>query len=107
MNIYLEFLKMLSALAVVLGILYLLMRLFRHRIINKGGFINVVQYQTLGTKGGIAVVRIGDEYFALGISEGGVTLITRVEPSKIEPFMMMKQQETKQFNIKNLFKRDG
>lgn len=110
MNIYIEFFKMLSALVVVLGILYLLTRLFKHRIMNKGGFINIVQYQPLGTKGGIAVVRIGDDYFALGISEGGVTLITKVESSKIESYIVSNQQEgqaSRPFSIKNLFKRDG
>ncbi|MFQ3573132.1 MAG: flagellar biosynthetic protein FliO [Thermodesulfovibrionales bacterium] len=110
MNIYLEFFKMLLALAVVLGILYLLTRLLRHRIMNRGGFINIVQYQPLGTKGGIAVVKIGDEYYAIGISEGGFTLITRVEASKIEPYMLINQQDaqkTWKSSITNLFRKDG
>ncbi|HIJ59113.1 MAG TPA: flagellar biosynthetic protein FliO [Nitrospirae bacterium] len=84
MNIYFEFIKMISALLVVLGLMFLLLKLLKHRIMPKGGFINMIHYQPLGTKRAIAIVKIANEYFALGLCENSISVITKMDANQIE-----------------------
>ncbi len=93
MNIYLEFIKMLVALGVVLGLLFLIMKVFKHKIMPRQGLIVMLHYQPFGPKKGIAVVRIAGEYFALGMADGAISVITRLDGSKVEECLKEQQSE--------------
>lgn len=81
---YLEFIKMLVALAVVLGLLFLVMRLLKNRILPRQGLVTLLHYHPFGTKKGIAVVKILEEYYALGVADAGITVITRLSAEQVE-----------------------
>ncbi|MCX8070507.1 MAG: flagellar biosynthetic protein FliO [Thermodesulfovibrionales bacterium] len=108
MNIYLEFIKMIAALLVVLGLMFLMLKLLKHRIMPRGNFINMIHYQPIGTRRAIAVVKIANEYFALGLSEAGINVITKIETKEVENYLKDLPQDSVQtngFNIKNLLSR--
>lgn len=108
MNIYLEFIKMISALLVVLGLVFLMLKLFKHKIMPRGGFINMIHYQPLGTRRAIAVVKIANEYFALGLSDAGISVITKMDASQVENHLKELPSEELQsdgFSLKNLLSR--
>ncbi len=81
---YIDFIKMLAALAAVLGLLFLLMKLLRHKIMPKQGLITLIHYYPFAVKKGIAVVKIAKQYYALGVADGGISLITKLEGEEIE-----------------------
>lgn len=81
-------LRVLLALACVLGVLWFLGR----RAAGTGtvrrsrqAALSVVAKQSLGGRTGVALVEIGGRRLLLGVSEHGVNLLTEVEPPAPEP----------------------
>lgn len=105
MNMYIEFIKMLAALAVVLGLFLLLMRLFKHKMLPRHSLITMLHYQPFGPKRGIALVKIAGEYFALGMADGGISVITKIEASKVEDCLketQVSEAALEGFNLKKM-----
>jgi len=76
-------LKMIAALAICLGLLlgglHVLRRLKIVTPLNDGGLINVLATKALGPKRYISVVEVAGELLVVGVAEGGINLLTRIE----------------------------
>jgi flagellar biogenesis protein FliO len=82
--------KMLLALGIVLGLLFLLLRLLKQtswgRKEGTGGFaIRVLTTQMIAPRKYISLVEIGGEVLALGISEAQVNYLTKIEHPELLP----------------------
>lgn len=86
-----SFIKMLFALAVVLGLMiasaYLLKRIISHTPagIDNGNAINILMTRYLGPKQSIMMIEVLDQMLVVGVSSGQITLLTQVtDPVLIE-----------------------
>jgi flagellar protein FliO/FliZ len=84
-------LKMVSMLAVVLGIMFLLFFGFKKYVLKNTMFgggeklINVLGSGFLGPKKNIVLVQVADEVLVLGMSQNNISLLTNItDPEKIE-----------------------
>jgi flagellar protein FliO/FliZ len=77
--------NMFLALAVVLGLMWLLTRLVRRPLGGRGaGATSVLARQPLTRGASVAVVRVGRQAFVLGVTEQSVTLLAEADPAEIE-----------------------
>lgn len=83
----LELIKVTIALLIVLGGIYVLLRLLKDRIIPSEGMIRLLQYQSLGTRKGIAVIKVLKEYIVVGISDNNISLLSKVNPADAEELL--------------------
>lgn len=74
------YLHMAAALLLVTGLILLLSRFFRKRQ-EKESFMKIMGYQSLGSKKGIAMVKIGPEVLIVGITATDVKLLKAVDPA--------------------------
>ena len=79
-----ELLKAVIILLVLLGGLYLFLRFLKGRITTGKGMIDVVHYQPIGPKKGVAVVKILKDYVALGVADQNITLLGRLNAADVE-----------------------
>lgn len=98
-----EYIKVIGSLVIVLVALYLILRLLKNRINPGGGLIEIIHYQPIGYKKGIGVIKAFDEYYLVGISENGISPISKLESSKVEQLFEQRSIE-KKFLWKNIFK---
>lgn len=77
-----SFVKMVSSLSIVLGIMLVLAWLARRYILGQTGksthdskLIQVISNQAVGPKQSVSLVKVTDRYMLLGIAEGNVSLI--------------------------------
>jgi flagellar protein FliO/FliZ len=96
--------KMLSALALVLGLMLVLFYLIKKTWWRGSGFgrnsiIRVLAHQTLGPRKAIAVVNVAGEYIVVGFGKDHLSMLGKVEsPEAIEILLSLdKQREGKQF----------
>lgn len=98
-----EYLKVILSLLLVITALYLILRVMKSKINPGKGYVQLIYYQPIGYKKGIGVVKAFDEYLLLGISENGINLITKLDPTKIEVLFEDKKTEGK-FTWQKIFK---
>ena len=67
----LEMVKVFAALLVTLAAVYLLLRLLKQKMLPHKGMIEMIYYQSFGPKKGIAVVKILNDYMAVGVGGSG------------------------------------
>lgn len=79
-----EYFKVIASLVFIIVALYVVLRLMKNKINPGRGFIQIIYYQPIGYKKGIGVVKAFDEYLLVGISENGINLISKLDPSKIK-----------------------
>ncbi|HMK44339.1 MAG TPA: flagellar biosynthetic protein FliO [Dissulfurispiraceae bacterium] len=79
-----EMLKAMLALLFVLGLLVLVLKLVKGRILPQKGLIDLLHYQPLGPKRGLAIVHVAGEYLLLGMGDQGVTLLTKLQGDEIK-----------------------
>lgn len=79
-----EYIKVIFSLLIIVTALYLILRLMKNKINPGKGFIHIIYYQPIGYKKGIGVVKAFDEYLLVGISENGINLISKLDPTKIK-----------------------
>jgi flagellar biosynthetic protein FliP len=102
-----ELIKVAISLAIVLGGLYLMLRFLRHKALPQNNMIEMLQYQHLGPKKGIAIVRVLKEYLVLGVADQSISLLSRLDPLDMEEAMKQEPADAVQrpaFKIKDLFK---
>jgi flagellar biosynthetic protein FliP len=75
----LEFVKVFGALLLTLAAFYLLLRLLKRRILPQKGLIEMFYYQAFGPRRGIAVIKIVDEYMAVGIGDQSISLLSKLK----------------------------
>ncbi len=103
-----ELIKITVALLIVLGALYLLLRLLKQRVLPHKGMVEIVQYQPFGPKKGIAVVKVLKEYLVVGIADENISLLTRPNPADVEEALKQQSAVSGQQSagkIKDLIKR--
>lgn len=79
-----ELLKALLALLFVLTVLVVVLKLVKGRMLPQRGIIEMLHYQPLGPKRGLAIVKVAQEYLLVGLGDESVSLLTKLEPSVIE-----------------------
>jgi len=90
-----EYFKVIASLIFIIAALYIVLRLMKNKINPGKGFIQIVYYQPIGYKKGIGVVKAFDEYLLVGISENGINLISKLDPSKIKAIFEEQTEERK------------
>lgn len=80
-NSIVQFLVALLMLAIVVVLCYFTTKFvanYQKGVMGKGN-IEVMEAKSLGSNKMIQIVRIGDEYFAIGVSKDNVSLISKVD----------------------------
>lgn len=98
-----EWIKVIGSLTLVLAALYFFVRLLKAKVSVKDGLIQIVYYQPIGYKKGLGVVKAFDEYYLVGISENGISPISKLESSKVEQLFEQKALDRK-FSIRNMLR---
>ncbi len=88
-----ELIKAVIILLALLGVLYLLLKFLRGRIMPGKGIIEMVHYQSFGPKKGVAIVKIVKDYVVLGIADENISLLGKLNPADLEE--ALKQAEAK------------
>ena len=77
--------KMVLALMVVLGLMWLLARLARRPLTGRSaGALAVLARQPLTRGSSVAVVRVGKQAYVLGVTDHTVTLLAETDPAAVE-----------------------
>lgn len=84
MDLGFELLKSLLALIVVLGMLVLVLKYVKGRILPQRGMIEMLHYQALGPKRGLAIVRVAGEYMLIGVGDQAVSLLTKLDAEAVD-----------------------
>ena len=79
-----EFVKVFAALLVTLAAVYLMLRFLKQKMLPQKGMIEMVHYQSFGPKRGIAVIKILNNYMAVGIADESISLLSKLNPVEIE-----------------------
>lgn len=100
-SLIVSFLKMLFALAVVLGLMiasaYLLKRIIGHTpaAIDKGSAINILMTRYLGPKHSIMMIEVLGQMLVVGVSSGQMTLLTKItDPELVERMHCLQKAQT-------------
>jgi flagellar biosynthetic protein FliP len=103
----LELLKMTVALIILLGGMYLLLRFLKQKTLSHKGMIEMLNYQPLGPKRGIAIVKVLKDYIVVGVGESQVSLLGKLNPNDVEDAMKQNVSELQArsaVGIKNFLK---
>ena len=112
------FLKIVSALAVTVGIMIVVAYLFK-KIVKKTGtvicnedLIKILSVKYLGPKSSIMLIDVLGNIMAIGISSGGISMLTEiVDPESLEQLKDIQGQESKKIPfpdyLKELLKLNG
>ncbi|MGO9016512.1 MAG: flagellar biosynthetic protein FliO [Dissulfurispiraceae bacterium] len=87
-----ELVKVFAALLVTLAAVYLLLRLLKQKMLPHKGMIEMLHYQSFGPKKGIAVIKILNDYMAVGIGDQGISLLSKLNREGVEE--ALKSQST-------------
>ena len=102
-----ELIKVTIALLVVLGGIYLFVRLLKQKMLPDDEIIKILHYQAFGQKKGIAVIKVLKEYLVVGVADANISLLSKLNPSDVEE-TLKKQPEVRTQNtesrIKDFFK---
>ncbi|HET6514315.1 MAG TPA: flagellar biosynthetic protein FliO [Thermodesulfovibrionales bacterium] len=77
------YLQMVSALAAVVGLIFL-MGFFLRKRQRKAGLMNVLAYQSFGPRKGIAAMKIGREILLVGVTTSDIKLLKAFDENDIE-----------------------
>jgi flagellar biogenesis protein FliO len=83
MELGFELLKSLLALIIVLGMLVLVLKYVKGRIMPQRGIIELLHYQALGPKRGLSIVRVAGQYMLIGVGDQSVSLLTKLEAADV------------------------
>ena len=100
-SLIVSFIKMLFALAVVLGLMiasaYLLKRIISHTPagIDNGNAINILMTRYLGPKHSIMMIEVLGQMLVVGVSSGQMTLLTQItDPVLIERMYSLQKSQS-------------
>ncbi|HEX6515058.1 MAG TPA: flagellar biosynthetic protein FliO [Nocardioidaceae bacterium] len=77
------FLRVLVSLALVLGLFWLVARYGTRRLGGSRSLVRVLGRQQLSRGSSLAVVEVGERVLVVGVSDGGVRLLTELEPDEL------------------------
>lgn len=90
----LEMVKVFAALLVTLAAVYLLLRLLKQKMLPHKGMIEMIYYQSFGPKKGIAVVKILNDYMAVGVGDQGISLLSKLNREGVEEALKSQSTES-------------
>ena len=76
-------LRLAVSLGVVLGLFWLVARTSARKLGGKRGLVRVHGRQSLSRTASLAVVEVGSRVLVVGVSEGGVRLLTELDPDEV------------------------
>ena len=79
-----EYFKVIASLVFIIAAMYIVLRLMKNKINPGKGFIQIIYYQPVGYKKGIGVLKAFDDYLLVGISENGISLLSKLDSAKIK-----------------------
>jgi len=88
----LELVKVFVALLITLAAVYLLLRFLKQKMLPHKGMIEMLHYQSFGPKRGIAVIKVLNDYMAVGIGDQGISLLSKLNGEGVEE--ALKSQST-------------
>jgi len=80
------FIRMICVLCIVVGIIILLSYVFRkfnfqgHFMLNAKKYMEVADTLYLGQKKSVTLLKVGKEFFLLGVSNNGINFLSKIEP---------------------------
>jgi len=89
----LELIKVSAALLLTLGAVYLLLRFLKQKMLPRQGMIEMLHYQPLGPKKGIAVIKVLNDYMAVGIGDQGISLLSKLNREGVEEALKSQSSE--------------
>ncbi|MDQ7837842.1 MAG: flagellar biosynthetic protein FliO [Thermodesulfobacteriota bacterium] len=101
--------KMIFALAMVLGLFFLALHGARKlRVLQEkacgGNLIKILATKGIAPKKYVSVIEVGGEIIVLGMSEGSVSLLTRMDRAQILPSLGGPREDKDEGDKKNLFR---
>jgi len=91
----LELVKVFGALLVTLGAVYLMLRFLKQKMMPQKGIIEMLHYQSFGPKKGIAVIKILNEYMAIGVADQNISLLSKLDGPDVEAILKTESAEEK------------
>ena len=88
----LEVVKVFAALLITLAAVYLLLRFLKQKMLPHKGMVEMLHYQSFGPKRGIAVIKVLNDYMAVGITDQNISLLSNLNQEGVEE--ALKSQST-------------
>jgi flagellar biogenesis protein FliO len=101
----LELVKVFVALLITLAAVYLLLRFLKQKMLPQKGMIEMLHYQSFGPKRGIAVVKILNDYIAVGIADQSISLLSKLNPADMAEALKSQKAEVAIQNTKHRWLR--
>jgi len=79
-----EMLKVTFILLIILGGMYALLRFLKQRMLPQRGIVELIHYQALGPKRGIAIVKVVKEHLVLGVADQNISLLSKLSSADVE-----------------------
>jgi flagellar protein FliO/FliZ len=96
-------LRIFFSLAVVLVLMWALAKVARRPLAGRGGeALSVLARQALTRGASVAVVRVGEKAYVLGVTDQNVTLLAEAEPAAIEAAAHPHHEVREQLPLDNL-----
>ncbi len=87
-DVFFSLMKMISALAIVLGVMLLVYVLVRKTVLRGSGMagggrlIQILAHQPLAPKKSLVVVRVAGEFLVLGLSGEGISMLDKLDSAE-------------------------
>jgi flagellar biogenesis protein FliO len=98
----LEMVKVFAALLITLAAVYLLLKFLKQKMLPYKGMIEMLQYQSFGPKRGIAVIKVLNDYLAVGITDQNISLLSNLNREGVEE--ALKSQKTEDLMRKTKYR---
>lgn len=95
-KIWVEFLKLLVVLGLIVLATWLVIRMFGRQMTNKmqGTWIQVVDEVTLGQNRGIVLCEVGEKLFAVGVTDHNINILFEIDNPKLLEDISLSQSTT-------------
>ncbi len=101
----LEVVKVFAALLITLAAVYLLLRFLKQKMLPHKGMIEMLQYQSFGPKRGIALIKVLNDYMAVGITDQKISLLGNLNREVVEEALKSQGTEDSLQNTKHKWLR--
>lgn len=105
-NLWVEFIKLLVVLAVIIGAAWSVIRIFNNKVSSKmqGNWLHIVDEVVLGQNRGIALCKVGEKLYALGVTDHNISVLFEIDnPELLEEIstnsnIVMNESDAKYIN---------
>ena len=80
-NLWVEFIKLLVVLAIIIGAAWSVIRIFNNKATSKmqGNWLHIVDEVLLGQNRGIALCKVGEKLYALGVTDHNISVLFEID----------------------------